>query len=56
MRVRIGMGVSTSRLDLRDDVELCEMKVKVKLRVATESRAETGARVAEWSFRSGLSS
>lgn len=50
------MGVSTSRLDLSDDVEPCEIKVKMKLRVATESRAETGMRVAEWSFRSGLSS
>lgn len=54
MRVGIGMGVSTSRLDLSGDAEL--MKVKMKLRIATESRAETGVRVAEWSFRSGLSS
>ena len=50
------MGVSTFRLDLSGDEELCEMKVKMKLRIATESRAETGVRVAEWSFRSGLSS
>lgn len=38
------MGVSTSRLSLRD-VELCEMKVKVKLRVAYRGpELETGAK------------
>lgn len=47
------MGVSTSRLDLSGDEELCEMKVKMKLRIATESRAETGMSsrmvIQEWS-------
>ena len=39
VRVRIGMWVSTSGLDLSDAVGLFEMKVKMKLRVAIESRA-----------------